>query len=322
MTVLHVSILFRATECVAAIEAILRDMAEPDRIGYVNQLDGLSHTALDYAVSISPDTVIDALIRSGAEFDNHDKLGFTPLMNACHLGRDEAIHCLIGHGANVTATNNFNQSALENIMMGDSKSKHSLLKRLAPRANQDQLNRALLHTFNSDKEFVGVLVECGAEAQYLGLSEDVVPIHSVDPQSSTHVQQDSELLVSESVAESRTSRTLEPQSRNSSIDSTERDLVNEGENDAHDDDIFRMMGALAISDGHRRVDAWCYIGTGCFSIMRIGPLETCKYVFEKEVYGNTGSLQNLSDSQNRISNITFTDETGYVHRRYGWENIE
>lgn len=36
MTVLHVSILFRATKCVEAIEVILRDMAEPDRVSYVN----------------------------------------------------------------------------------------------------------------------------------------------------------------------------------------------------------------------------------------------------------------------------------------------
>ncbi|KAJ5752816.1 hypothetical protein N7520_009733 [Penicillium odoratum] len=296
MSVLQSSILLRATKCVEIIEAILQDMTEPERVAHINYFDDFSNTALDYAVRISPVPIIDALIRLGADFDNRDKLGFTPLMNACHLGRDEAIHCLIDHGANVTATNNFGESALESNIK----------------------NTALLHAFKNNKQFLDLFLECGAEGPYIGLPERIISLDLVDGQSSAHMQQQIPSTLLENVAESQTSG-IEPQRRSSPIDGTE---VDEGQRGTRDDHISRTIGALKINDMHSRVDAWGYIGTGCFSIMRIGSLEACKYIFKIGLLGNTESLQKVSDSQSRISHITYIDEMGRTQRLYGRENVQ
>ncbi|KAJ5853052.1 hypothetical protein N7534_005595 [Penicillium rubens] len=108
------------------------------------------------------------LISAGASIDNTDCLGYTPLMNACHLGRDEIVHCLVDRGADIQATNNFNLSALECIMTGESRTKKTLLQRICPHATQMQLNRALWLAINDKKEFVGILLEFGADGQYAG----------------------------------------------------------------------------------------------------------------------------------------------------------
>ena len=298
-------------------------MPELKRVDYVNQLDDTNQTAFDYAMNISPLAVIDALIRAGAAFDNRDRLGYTPLMNACHLGRDEAIECLVNHGADITAPNVFNQSVLEIIMTGDSQMKHSLLKRLAPRASQTQLNRALWHAVNneSEKEFLGVLLECGADPQYVGLSENAVRLDQESPQSFENVAGRPGIPAHEHLQEFRTTNVSEPQMA-APTSSADGDLSIEGGNEERDDGILAMMKSLSINDGARKVDAWCYIGIGRFSIVRIGPLEMCKYIFEKGVYRNIASLQNVSDSRSRISHITYTDEMGLPQRRYGRDNIK
>ncbi|KAJ5654972.1 hypothetical protein N7490_001975 [Penicillium lividum] len=318
MSVLQISILLRATKCVETIVVILQDMTEPERVSYINHVDDCRNTALDHAIRISPVPIIAALIRLGADLDHRDKLGFTPLMNACHLGRDEAIHCLIDHGADVTATNTFGNSALEHTMVGDSKTKDSLLRRLCERASQYQKNTALVHALNNNKQFLDVLIECGAEGQHIQFPESIVSLDSVDGQASAHMQQQLPSTLIQNAAESQTSG-IEPQRRSSPIDGTE---IDEGQRGTRDDHISHTMGALRINDMHSRVDAWGYIGTGCFSIMRIGSLEACKYIFKIGLLGNTESLQNVSDSQSRISHITYIDEMGRTQRRYGRENVQ
>jgi ankyrin repeat protein len=86
---------------------------------------------------------VNMLISAGARINDTDRLGYTPLMNACHLGRDEIVHCLVDRGADIQATNNFNLSALECTMTGGSRKKKTLLQRICPHATQLQLNRAL-----------------------------------------------------------------------------------------------------------------------------------------------------------------------------------
>lgn len=82
------------------------------------------------------------------------------------------------------------------------------------------------------------------------------------------------------------------------------------------------MESMSINDDYRNVDAWCYVGSGSFSIVCIGPIGNCKYVLERGVFGSTAWLQNGSDSRNRISHITYTDEMGLRHYRYGRNNIK
>jgi ankyrin repeat protein len=99
----------------------------PDSVDYINRLDDFHYSAFDYAMRSSLVIIIDILVRSRAGLDRRDLFGLTPLMDACHLERDEVIESLIDYGADVTATDNFNQSILEHIMIGESRMKHSLL---------------------------------------------------------------------------------------------------------------------------------------------------------------------------------------------------
>ncbi|KAJ5052438.1 hypothetical protein NUH16_011131 [Penicillium rubens] len=148
-------------------------MREFDRVEFVNRHDDIQNTPLDYAITTSSSTIVNMLISAGARIDNTDRLGYTPLMNACHLGRDEIVHCLVDRGADIQATNNFNLSALECIMTGESRTKKTLLQRICPHATQLQLNRALWLATNDKKEFVGILLKFGADGQYAGnLEED------------------------------------------------------------------------------------------------------------------------------------------------------
>lgn len=82
------------------------------------------------------------------------------------------IDCLLEHGANTTVVNNLTLSVLEHIMVGESRSKSTYLRRLASTVPKWQLNRALWHSFNNGKRFLGILVECGADPNYVGLSVD------------------------------------------------------------------------------------------------------------------------------------------------------
>jgi ankyrin repeat protein len=52
-------------------------------------------------------------------------------MDVCYRGDEKVISCLIDYGADVTMRNNFDVSALECIMMGESESKVDMLRRLA-----------------------------------------------------------------------------------------------------------------------------------------------------------------------------------------------
>ncbi|KAJ5051218.1 hypothetical protein NUH16_003414 [Penicillium rubens] len=143
-------------------------MREVDRVEFVNRHDDIQNTSLDYAITTSSSTIVNMLISAGARIDHTDCLGYIPLMNTCHLGRDEIVHCQVDRGAVIPSTNNFNLSALECIMIGESRTKNTLLQRVCPHATQMQLNRALWLAINDKKEFVGILLKFGADGQYAG----------------------------------------------------------------------------------------------------------------------------------------------------------
>ncbi|KAF4772005.1 hypothetical protein HAV15_011147 [Penicillium sp. str.  len=172
MTALHISVLKRFQNIVQEIGSIAHNMREFDRVEFVNRHDDIQNTPLDYAITTSSSNIVDMLISAGARIDDTDRLGYTPLMNACHLGRDEIVHCLVDRGADIQATNNFNLSALEFIMIGESRAKKTLLQRICPHATQLQLNRALWLAINDKKEFVGILLKFGADGQYAGNFEE------------------------------------------------------------------------------------------------------------------------------------------------------
>lgn len=178
MTALHLSVLHGASDVIREIQVILCDLPEHDRLDYVNRQDEVRSSALEYAVQADQKVrnkyIVDILLSLGADIDQRDRVGCTPLMNACYYGWDEVVNCLLKQGADTTLVDNFTLSVLEYIMIGDSQSKSSYLRRLASSTNQRQLNRALRHSFNNRKEFLGILVDCGADPNYVGLSKEIV----------------------------------------------------------------------------------------------------------------------------------------------------
>ncbi|CAG8359289.1 unnamed protein product [Penicillium salamii] len=142
MTGLHISVLKRVHTVVQEIGTIAQNMPEFDRVEFVNWPDDVHNTPLDYAITTSSSTIVNILVSAGARINDTDRLGYTPLMNACHLGRDEVVHCL------------------------------ALLQRICPHATQVQLNRALWLAVNDKKELVGILLRLGADGHYAGILED------------------------------------------------------------------------------------------------------------------------------------------------------
>ncbi|KAJ5267383.1 hypothetical protein N7478_010191 [Penicillium angulare] len=320
MTILQVHVLCRATACIEAIEAILREISEPDQRRYVNQLDDFNQTALDYAIRISPPTVIHALIRAGAEFDNHDQLGFTLLMNACHLGRVETVQCLGRHGASVTAASNVGLSALEYVMMGESRSKDSLLKYLGPRASQYQLNRALSLARGQGNEFMNTLIECGADAQSMRSSEDMLSIRTPRPPSPTTIHQYSALPVIGSAPESWASNIVGPPMRDS-INLTRRESTNEGRQYGRDNTTLRAAHSANFSAENAQVDECAKLGLVASPLcawVRWRPADT----FSKGDVWRQGFTSKRVRLPEPISNVKYIDEIGYTHRRYRRANIE
>ncbi|CAG8092828.1 unnamed protein product [Penicillium salamii] len=172
MTGLHISVLKRVHTVVQEIGTIAQNMPEFDRVEFVNWPDDVHNTPLDYAITTSSSTIVNILVSAGARINDTDRLGYTPLMNACHLGRDEVVHCLVDRGADMRATNSFNLSVLECIVIDESRTKEALLQRICPHATQVQLNRALWLAVNDKKELVGILLRLGADGHYAGILED------------------------------------------------------------------------------------------------------------------------------------------------------
>ncbi|KAJ5481401.1 hypothetical protein N7475_000213 [Penicillium sp. IBT 31633x] len=190
MTALHISVLKRLHTVVEEIGAIAQNMSEFDRVEFVNRLDDIQNTPLDYAITTPSSTIVNILISAGARVDDTDRLGYTPLMNACHLGRDEVVHCLVDRRADIRATNNYSLSVLECIVIGESRTKEALLPRLCPHATQVQPSRALWLAVNDKKALVGILLKFGADGQYAGILED----ESYDAERNGHQRSTTHLI--------------------------------------------------------------------------------------------------------------------------------
>jgi ankyrin repeat protein len=169
MTSLHVAVLRQEIEIVETIDIVLQDKEESQKLIYIDQLDELSNTALSYAISIASTSIVRTLVRARAKVNRRDRLRFTPLMDACYRGDEKVISCLINYGADVTIRNNFDVSALEYIMIGESESKVNMLRRLAYFADRPQLNKSLSYAFNTSKEFYPILLQYSADPEYTSL---------------------------------------------------------------------------------------------------------------------------------------------------------
>ncbi|KAJ6004605.1 hypothetical protein N7540_012974 [Penicillium herquei] len=152
ITVLHIVAVSGPLYLLEVIVEILKDMPQSCRASYIDQRDDLGNTALTYALKAPSVQPIDVLVRAGGDYNQRDASGFTLLMNACFHGFDQTAKYLIRCGANVTARNNFDHSALELVMMGESCSKDELFRCLQPYLNQSQLNKALWNDWNNGKQ--------------------------------------------------------------------------------------------------------------------------------------------------------------------------
>jgi hypothetical protein len=171
MTPLHIAVMKQDMKTVETICKVLRNMKESKDLIYIDRRDEFGNTALSYAILKASLPIIQALVRAGADSNRRDRVS-TPLMDACYQGEETIIVYLMDCGADIAIRNSFDQSALESIMMGNSQRKHDLLQQLGCSASQTQLDQALLHAFNTSKEFCPTLVLCGADSQNVGLETE------------------------------------------------------------------------------------------------------------------------------------------------------
>ena len=90
-------------------------------------------TALHIAISSSWGchfSVVKALIEAGADVNEQDKGGTTPLMEAANMGNEQVVHELIKAGASVTAKNNKQQTALHLAISSSWGNRFSVVKAL------------------------------------------------------------------------------------------------------------------------------------------------------------------------------------------------
>jgi hypothetical protein len=243
-------------------------------------------------------------------------------MDACYQGDEEIILYLMDCGADIAIRNSFGQSALEYIMIGKSRKKHDLLRQLGRSASQPQLNQALLHAFNTSKEFCPILVQCGADPRDVGLETEHYLSH-------LHTSEllDSQTEPSEPVPGNPTQRVgdIDPDNQHIEIAhrfSTESSPQRTWERRESDDRLLTRLACVCSRDEYRRTDAWFLVGRAIVLIVRLGPIDMCTYVVHPTWCIHVTALQDVSDPQSRIPNIKVLDSRGFKRRKYGWKNIK
>ncbi|KAF2996347.1 hypothetical protein E8E15_000323 [Penicillium rubens] len=305
MTALHISVLKGVQNVVQEIGSIVQNMPEFDRVEFVNRHDDIQNTPLDYAITTSSSTIANMLISAGARIDDTDRLGFTPLMNACHLGRDEVVHCLVDRGANIRATNSFNLSVLECIVIGESRTKEALLQRICPHATQVQLNRALWLAVNDKKELVGILLRFGADGQYAGILEEA---DWYDAERNGHPRSTTHRPVEASIPLSR--RHLNP-SMASGFMSREPDFLA---------DLNPIMHSEASTDDDGIVDGFGTFRRSPIFIFRYGPDFAAKFSAKYADGHDINDRENVSRFDVRITQLRDSNDRGR-HWRYSKDNV-
>ena len=87
-----------------------------------------------------------------------------------------------------------------------------------------------------------------------------------------------------------------------------------------DDDVLVNLQTMSIST-QGVADAWFRTRQGTKAIVRLGPKRYPKYEVRPGKGYSTANLQEVSDTESRISCIMMRDETGRKRRLYGIENI-
>jgi hypothetical protein len=225
-------------------------------------------------------------------------------------------------GADIAIRNSFDQSALESIMMGNSQRKHDLLQQLGCSASQPQLDQALLHAFNTSKEFCPILVRCGADPQNVDLETEhfLSNLHTSElvgsqTEPSEPVQNNSTSCVGDIDRDNQHIEIPHQFSRESSSQRT-------WERRENDDSLLTRLGCVCAKDEYRQTDAWCIVGRAIMQIVRLGPIDMCTYVVHPTWCIHVTALQDVSDPQSRIPNIKVLDSRGFKRRKYGWKNIK
>ncbi|KAJ5481368.1 hypothetical protein N7475_000180 [Penicillium sp. IBT 31633x] len=292
MTALHISVLKRLHTVVEEIGAIAQNMPEFDRVEFVNRLDDIQNTPLDYAIMTSSSTIVNILISAGARIDDTDRLGYTPLMNACHLGRHKVVHCLVDRGADIRATNCLSLSDLECIVIGESRTK------------EVQLNRALWLAVNDKKALVGILLKFGADGQYAGILED----ESYDAERNGYPRSTTHGPVEASMSLSR--RHLVPIIA-SDVASREPDFLA---------DLSPIMHSEASTDDGGIVDGFGTFRGSAITIFRHGPDFAAKFSAKYTDGHGVSDRLDISFFDVRITQLRDPNDLR-KHWRYSKENV-
>lgn len=161
---------------------------------------------------------------------------------------------------------------------------------------------------------MGVLVERGADAQYIGLSRNDVLFAS-----QRYMEGRREIHKNDPAQQTKTSGRSDPQTEAAGTSSTE-DLQTTGPGTGGCEESIQLM--VELTNQHREVDALCAIVSRSLSIIRVGLPEMCNYVLQKRPCADSATLQAVPDTRSRIPHGMYTDAMGFRHRKYGQNNIK
>jgi hypothetical protein len=95
-----------------------------------------------------------------------------------------------------------------------------------------------------------------------------------------------------------------------------------GVNDSLDDEVLVDLKKLSIGrDRDGEPDAWSRLGRSLVLLVRYGPNKAAKYRVQNANGYNTSGLKKVSDTDTRISHVTYKDEGGEKRYRYSRNNI-
>ncbi|OQD78088.1 hypothetical protein PENANT_c090G11329 [Penicillium antarcticum] len=94
-----------------------------------------------------------------------------------------------------------------------------------------------------------------------------------------------------------------------------------GDDDSLDEVLLDLQTLSTGSDRDGEPDAFSYLGRSCILLVRYGPNKAAKYQIQTANGYNTSGLQQVSDTDTRISHVRYRDEGGRKRYRYSRNNI-
>ncbi|XP_063907537.1 uncharacterized protein LOC135125783 [Zophobas morio] len=140
----------------------------------INRADKTGKTPLYAASSEGHEKIVECLVKCGAEINRADNIGATPLFSASFQGHEKIVECLVKCGAEINRLDKYGKTPLYTASsQGHEKIVECLAKSGAEinRADKDGDTPLYAACFQGHQKIVECLVKCGAEinrADYYG----------------------------------------------------------------------------------------------------------------------------------------------------------